>query len=254
MRFVDAELTKISINTYVTTKISFANMLADICDHLPGADVGVVAATLGCDSRIGGKYLSPGLGYGGPCFPRDNVALAALARRLGASADLAEATDRINDVQPARILKLVKSVLARGTVGILGLSYKPNTAVVERSQGVDIAALLGRAGYRVVVFDPEALPPAMSVLGNEVEAAASAEACVAAADLVIIATPWPAFRDFPLEALQRTGRRHLPVIDCWRTLPPAEFGSVVELIYPGNGPAAISERVEPVELRLATSA
>ncbi len=88
--FVNAELAKIAINTYVTTKISFANMLSDICDHLPGADAVAVTAALGHDSRIGDKYLMPALGYGGPCFPRDTVALASMTRRLGVHADIVE--------------------------------------------------------------------------------------------------------------------------------------------------------------------
>src|SRR6516164_2070815 len=107
MNFVNAELTKISVNTYVTTKISYANMLADICDRLSGADVDVVTRALGADSRIGGKYLKGAMGYGGPCFPRDNVAFAALARKIGARADVAEATDKINNYQVERLTNVV---------------------------------------------------------------------------------------------------------------------------------------------------
>ena len=110
MNLVSAELTKISVNTYVTTKISYANMLADICDRLPGADVDVVTKALGADTRIGAKYLKGAMGYGGPCFPRDNVAFAALARKLGAKADVAEATDRINNYQVERLTSLVVEV------------------------------------------------------------------------------------------------------------------------------------------------
>jgi UDPglucose 6-dehydrogenase len=88
MNFVNAELTKLSVNTFVTTKISYANMLAQVCETLPGADADVVTAALGCDSRIGPKYLKGALGYGGPCFPRDNVAFSALARTNGVPAPL----------------------------------------------------------------------------------------------------------------------------------------------------------------------
>src|SRR5439155_6007964 len=83
MNFVNAELAKLSINTFVTTKISYANMLAEICESLPGADVDVVTRAVGADSRVGLKYLKGALGYGGPCFPRDNLALAALFRQEG---------------------------------------------------------------------------------------------------------------------------------------------------------------------------
>jgi UDPglucose 6-dehydrogenase len=96
MSFINAELCKIAINTYLTTKISYASMLAAVCDHLPGADVDVVLEGVGSDTRVGPKYLKGATGYGGPCFPRDNKALAALGRRLGVRCDLAEATDAIN--------------------------------------------------------------------------------------------------------------------------------------------------------------
>src|SRR5476649_1255613 len=99
MNWVSAELTKISVNTFVTTKISYANMLADICDRLPGADVDIVSAAVGSDSRIGRKYLRGAVGYGGPCFPRDNIAFGVLAERIGARPDIARATDAINKYQ-----------------------------------------------------------------------------------------------------------------------------------------------------------
>ncbi len=155
MNWVSAELTKISVNTYVTTKISYANMLADICDRLPGADVDVVTKALGADTRIGAKYLKGAMGYGGPCFPRDNVAFAALARKLGARADVAEATDRINNYQIERLSGLVAKFAKAGTrIALLGLSYKPQTPVVEESHSVKLAAKLADAGYIVAVHDP----------------------------------------------------------------------------------------------------
>ena len=149
MNFVNAELTKISVNTFVTTKISYANMLADICDRLPGADVDVVTQAVGADIRVGVKYLRGATGYGGPCFPRDNVAFAALARSIGARADIAEATDRINRFQIERVLGAVQARMhGPGTIGILGLSYKPDTAVVEESQGVDAGGTVAARGAR----------------------------------------------------------------------------------------------------------
>ena len=102
MNLVNAELAKISVNTFVTTKISYANMLAEMCEQLPDADVDAVTAAIGLDSRIGSKYLKGATPYGGPCFPRDNVALSRLARSLGVTADIAEATDAINRRQVDR--------------------------------------------------------------------------------------------------------------------------------------------------------
>ena len=232
MGWVDAELTKIAVNTFVTTKISYANMLGEICERLPGADVAVVTAALGMDSRIGPKYLRAALGYGGPCFPRDNVALAALASGLGVRADVAEATDTVNRRQVGRVVTLIGR-LAGGvpaTVAVLGMAYKPDTPVVEESQGVMIARALSAAGHVVLITDPEALDAASAVLGDAVTAFGSAEDAVEAADLVVIATPAAAFRDLPASAFR--GRKI--VVDCWRVLP-VEVGEVADLAYWGRG-------------------
>ena len=149
MNYVNAELTKLSVNTFVTTKISYANMLAQVCERLPGADADVVTSAIGCDSRIGQKYLKGALGYGGPCFPRDNVAFSALARATGAPALLAEATDQLNRRQVPRLAEIIRARLPKGgTVGVLGLSYKPHTEVTEESQGLELAKYLSSAGIK----------------------------------------------------------------------------------------------------------
>lgn len=237
MNFVNAELTKIAVNTFVTTKISYANMLADICDRIPGADVDVVTHAVGCDTRIGVKYLRGAIGYGGPCFPRDNVAFAALARSLGARAELAEATETVNRYQTERVLGAVQARLeGTGPVGILGLSYKPETSVVEQSQGLGLIQRLLDEGLRVIAYDPKALPTAQAVVRRPFESASSAEACVRAASLVVLMTPWPEFRGIPVDAFERPGAR-LPVIDCWRILSATEVGAVADLVYLGRGAA-----------------
>ena len=238
MNFVNAELTKISVNTFVTTKISYANMLADICDRIPGADVDIVTQAVGSDSRIGSKYLRGAIGYGGPCFPRDNVAFASLARSLGAHAELAEATDTINQYQVERVTGAVLARLPQnGTVGILGLAYKPDTSVVERSQGVALAARLLDDGHTVIAYDPKALPTAQAELPRRFTAAASADECVRQSDVVVVMTSWPEFRAIPLDAFTRQQRR-LTVIDCWRLLAQEEVGAVADLVHIGFGAAS----------------
>ena len=156
-----------------------------------------------------------------------------MAHRVGASAEVAEAADSINRKQVDRIVSLVRSLMSGGTVGILGLSYKPNTVVVEASQGVAIAAALADAGYAVIASDPQAAGAAASVLGTKVEVVTSVEVCATTCDLLIVATPWQEFRNLPPSALQRPDRR-LIVIDCWRTMPVA-LGETVELVYLGQG-------------------
>jgi UDPglucose 6-dehydrogenase len=238
MNFVNAELTKISVNTYVTTKISYANMLADICDHLPGADVDVVTTAIGKDSRIGSKYLQGALGYGGPCFPRDNVAFSVLARGLGAHPDIAEATDRLNDYQIDRLIALVKTVAEKGaSVTVLGMSYKPDTPVIEESQGVELARRLADESYMVTVYDPMALANAMSALGDRVNAAPNVASAVASADVVVITTPWAQFKDLLPGGLKK-GARRVAIIDCWRILSAEKFAATTELIYLGYGRSA----------------
>jgi len=234
MNFVNAELTKISVNTYVTTKISYANMLADMCDRLPGADVDVVTQAVGSDSRVGTKYLRGAIGYGGPCFPRDNVAFSALARSLGANADLAEATDRVNRYQIERVFGAVRARMnGTATIGILGLSYKPDTAVIEESQGVALAERLLEVGCAVVAYDPKALPAASAKLGGRLTPAATAEECISTADLVVVMTPWPEFGALNAAAFVAPERRKT-VIDCWRILPAADVRVVADLVHIGQ--------------------
>lgn len=235
MNFVNAELCKISVNTFVTTKISYANMLAEICERLPGADVDVVSAAIGADSRIGTKYLRGATGYGGPCFPRDNVAFTALAQQVGAPADIAVATDRINRHQIERLSGIVMRQAAKpARIGILGLSYKPDTGVIEESQGVMLAKALLDAGYAVIAHDPMAGPAVAAVLPT-VTVADSGEACVAVADVVVLVTAWAEYRSLPVAAFARADGARIAVVDCWRLLDGERYGAVADLVYPGYG-------------------
>jgi len=235
MSFVNAELTKLAVNTFVTTKISYANMLAEICDRLPGGDVDVVTGALGMDSRIGRKYLKGALGYGGPCFPRDNLAFARLAEEIGLDATLARATHDVNCRQARRLGDLIISLLPEsGSAGILGLAYKPLTNVVEESQGLALARYLADAGIPVVVFDPAAMDNAQRVLNGSARFAASLEECAAEADVLAITTPWDEFRALRPEHLKQSGSRPA-VIDCWRILPRESFEPVADYVTLGFG-------------------
>jgi UDPglucose 6-dehydrogenase len=235
MSLVNAELTKIAVNTYVTMKISYANALADICERLPGADVDTVTGAIGLDSRIGSKYLRGAIAYGGPCFPRDNKAFALTARELGADPVLAEATDTVNVAQTERLARIVRARLEPGNaVGILGLSYKPDTAVVEESPGVALASALAGEGYEVSVYDPVALEGALRKLGNAVLGANSAAELLERSDVVVIATPWPAFAELDPQ------REGLIVIDCWGILSEERADTTIDIVRLGRGLAQSS--------------
>jgi UDPglucose 6-dehydrogenase len=234
MSLVNAELTKIAVNTYVTMKISYANALADMCERLPGADVEAVTDALGLDTRIGRKYLRGAIAYGGPCFPRDNKAFGVLARDLGTEPLLSEATDAVNVAQTDRLARVVQSRLEPGSaVGILGLAYKPYTGVIEESPGVSLARLLGTSGYDVRVYDPIATEAALDSLGGLARGASSAAELVEHSDVVVIATPWPEFAELPVDALERKTRRTV-VIDCWRLLPEGSYDGAVEIVRLGR--------------------
>lgn len=218
MTIENAELTKIALNTFITTKITYANMIAELCEHLPGGDVDVISDAIGNDSRIGSKYLKGAIGYGGPCFPRDNVALAFIAKTLGVEVGLAETTDRMNHGLPERLLKRLKPYLKPGiTVAVLGLAYKPFSHVVEESQAIYLAKALFKEGARVIGYDPLARAGAKEEFRDKALVLEKLEPCLIQADIVVIATPDPIFcnlraDDFP--------KKDPPIIvfDCWRIL------------------------------------
>jgi UDPglucose 6-dehydrogenase len=137
MNRINAEIAKLSLNSYVTMKISFANMLCRICEQISGADVDVITDAIGTDSRIGHKYLKGAVSYGGPCFPRDNRALAVLAESVGTSSEIPKTIDRFNRFQIQEVANLVENN-RKGPVTVLGLPYKVGTAVMEESAGVSI--------------------------------------------------------------------------------------------------------------------
>ena len=238
MNFVNAEMAKLAVNTYITTKISFANMLARICEQLPEADVDVVTKAIGLDSRIGGKYLKGSLSYGGPCFPRDNLALTYLAHELGAPADIAEATHRFNSSQISWLADLVQQNAAPGeTVGILGLTYKADTDVVEQAAGILLARELSARNVPVVVFDPAAPRNVCASMGNQARFATNSKECIALSGIVVLATTWPEFLGIPAADWARQEQPRI-VVDCWRAVPHLIGADGVRYLPLGTGGAA----------------
>jgi UDPglucose 6-dehydrogenase len=193
----------------------------------------VVADAIGRDTRIGKKYLRPAVGYGGPCFPRDTIAFGRVAHLVGGKADLALSTDAVNRRQITRLVDTVRDLAPAGcTVAVLGLSYKPNTPVIEESQGVMLAKALHEAGIEVVAHDPMASGPAQSVLGRAARLAASAREAVAQADVAVIITPWPDYDGIAPDWVAN-GRTRF-IIDCWRQLDPAAFGDGCRIVRLGH--------------------
>jgi UDPglucose 6-dehydrogenase len=197
MSIVSAELTKISLNSYVTMKISFTNQLRMIAARHPQADIHGILDALGNDSRIGKKYLRAGLSYGGPCFPRDNRLLAYTARQVGLEAPLAEASDRVNERTKEELVEKVQEMASPGEmIAVLGVTYKPNTYITEEAAGLFLAQQLKRRGYRVLVHDFAATPANAPSL-HEFETISNWEEFKSSpgVKLAVICCPWPQYRN-----------------------------------------------------------
>ncbi len=218
MSLENAELAKIAVNSYVTMKISFANMLADFCEHLPGGDVDVVSDALGMDRRIGRKYLTGGFGFGGPCFPRDNVALNFMGHQLGVDSRLLKVNDDYNRGLSKRYVEKLQPHLPQGAnVAVLGLAYKPLSHVIDESPGIHLCKALSEAGYRVVGHDNLAAPNAEVALKLNALVTDSLEEALKDADVVLVATADKSYTSLTADSLLR-GRSKVIVIDFWRAL------------------------------------
>jgi UDPglucose 6-dehydrogenase len=196
MSIISAELTKISVNSFITMKISFTNQLRMIAEQFPKANIHTILDAIGSDSRIGQKYLKAGLSFGGPCFPRDNRLLAYTAKQSGVEAPLAEATDRVNQETNLDLLKKVQAqVSPKDTVAVLGLAYKPDTYITEESAGLFLAQQLKRHGYRVLVHDYGAKPSNAPTLHEfeYVEDPATFEKREEI-KVAVICCPWPPYK------------------------------------------------------------
>lgn len=199
-----AELIKHASNAFLAMKISFINAVASICETV-GADVQQVCDGIGTDSRIGPKFLNPGIGYGGSCFPKDLTAFRAVAKESGYDFRLLEEVIRINEEQRHRFLRKVRSVLwtLRGKrLGVLGLAFKGGTDDIRESPALLLVQELLREGCRVCAYDPAAMERAQEALGNDIEFAADAYQAAKGSDAVLILTEWEEFAALDLARLR----------------------------------------------------
>ena len=205
-----AELIKYASNCFLATKISFINEIANVCEVL-GADVQLVAKGIGMDRRIGSKFLHAGPGYGGSCFPKDTHALSAFARAAGIEAGIVDATIAANERQMQRMVDKIVAAIGtpRGkTVGVLGLSFKPNTDDLREAPALTIIAGLKRRGVKVRAFDPVSMDGARRLAGMRgVEFTDDAYAAAQGAHAVALITEWNEFRNLDLGKLKRVMKK-----------------------------------------------
>jgi UDPglucose 6-dehydrogenase len=217
-----SEMIKYASNAFLATKITFINEVADLCERL-GADVHHVAKGMGLDKRIGPKFLHPGPGYGGSCFPKDTQALADIAREAGRPFEIVETTVRANDRIKQRSVDKVRNALggelAGRTIAVLGLSFKPETDDMRDSPSIPLVVTAIEEGASVRAFDPVAMANAREVLPDSVTYCSDAYDAAEGSDALVIVTEWNQFRSLDLERLQSL-LRHKVVVDLRNVYDP----------------------------------
>ena len=221
-----AELIKHASNSFLAVKISFANVLSDMCERL-GADVQEVTGAVGMDPRIGGQFLQAGLGFGGFCLPKDIQAFTRLAEKVGIDHGIMKETERVNHQRLDRLVEKAKKamwVLKGKNVAFLGLAFKPNTDDIRFSPAIDAANRFLAEGAKLTAYDPEAMEKT-SVHYPKITLAKDPYAAIKNADAVIVATEWDVFRKLDWARVYKEMARPL-VIDARNCLKPAEMKSL----------------------------
>lgn len=202
-----AEMIKYAANSMLATRISFMNDIANLCE-LVGADVNMVRKGIGADTRIGKKFLYPGCGYGGSCFPKDVKALIRTADKLGYSMDVLKAVEAVNERQKSilfeKLMKHFGGEIAGRTIALWGLAFKPETDDMREAPSIVLIEALGKAGAKVKVYDPVAMDEGRRRLGNAVEYASDMYDAVVDADALMLVTEWNQFRMPSLPVLSKT--------------------------------------------------
>jgi len=244
MSIISAELAKVSLNAYITLKISFANVLANICEKVPGADVDAITRAIGVDKRISPYYFNGGLSFGGTCFPRDTKAFIALCKKHLQNAELIETVERVNEFQDQHLAELVleQAAAMRGkSVGILGLSFKANTPVITESPAIKLITRLLKHDLRIVVYDPLAMGNTKALFNEQIEYVSSAKECLECASYCVITNRLDEYR---LAAENYASDRPLTILDCWRLLDPAKLSHRIRYIAWGYAPQTSPGRAE----------
>jgi UDPglucose 6-dehydrogenase len=217
-----AELTKYAANSFLAMKVTFINEMADLCEKV-GADVHDVARGIGLDGRIGRKFLHPGPGYGGSCFPKDTLALVRIAQDWGAPSRLVEATVAVNDARKAGMAARVIAACAgsvRGkTIGVLGLTFKPETDDMRDAPSIPVVSRLAEEGAKIRAFDPEGIAAARPLLPDDVHYCSDAMQAIEGADALVLLTEWNEFRAISPDKLLQTMRGKV-VVDLRNVFDP----------------------------------
>ena len=219
-----AELIKYSANAFLAVKISYINQMSDLCEKV-GADVHDVAKGIGLDKRIGSKFLHPGPGYGGSCFPKDTIALVQTAKEYDSNLSIVETVVQYNKQRKSdmadKIIEAFNNNCQNKKISILGLSFKPETDDMRDSPSLDIIPILKEKGFDISVFDPVAMDEAKKLLKN-IEFSNNIEECLQKSDGLVILTEWNEFRGLSATRLKKVMKGNI-LIDLRNSLNPDSF-------------------------------
>ena len=219
-----AELIKYSANAFLAVKISYINQMSDLCEKV-GADVHDVAKGIGLDKRIGSKFLHPGPGYGGSCFPKDTLALVQTAKEYDSNLSIVETVVQYNKQRKSdmadKIIEAFNNNCQNKKISILGLSFKPETDDMRDSPSLDIIPILKEKGFDISVFDPVAMDEAKKLLKN-IEFSNNIEECLQDSDGLVILTEWNEFRGLSATRLKKVMKGNI-LIDLRNSLNPDSF-------------------------------
>jgi UDPglucose 6-dehydrogenase len=192
-----SELTKYAANSFLATKISFMNEIAQLCERM-GADVDMVRRGIGSDDRIGKRFLFPGIGYGGSCFPKDVQALVKSSNEVNYDFEILKAVEKVNALQKLHLVNKINAYfnndLQGKKIALWGLAFKPNTDDIRDAPAIDMINALNASGATITAYDPEAMPNVKNKIGDKIKYATNQYEALAGADILVIATEWSEFR------------------------------------------------------------
>jgi UDPglucose 6-dehydrogenase len=223
-----AELIKYTNNAFLATKISFINSIANMCQEIPGADINIIANAIGKDSRIGPLFLQAGPGFGGSCLPKDLSAFIEFSNRFGKVNTLFKAVKEVNQIQPFRIVGLMKKMKVfrhNKIIAILGLAFKKDTDDIREAVSVKLVNKLIRDGLRVKVHDPMAINNFKSIFGKKITYCYTIDECLKGSDCCILLTEWDEYKKLKPKDFEKK-MNTINIIDARRILDPTKFSKL----------------------------
>ncbi len=232
MSLISGEVAKVSLNAYITLKISFANSVANLCEKIPGADVDAITSALGADKRISPYYFRGGLAFGGTCFPRDTKAFATISNQHDVSPVLIEAVEQVNIDQNRHLTEIINSQLKEDKkVSFLGVAFKDKTPVIEESPAIVSIQELVIEDVDVTIFDPLAMESARTIFDDEISYTSSIEDCLQSSSVCVLTLM---SKNYVKAIEEFEPEDEIVIIDCWRQLNRSSVHENVKIVALGR--------------------